>query len=65
MSSTENHIWLLSKLKLLVMIILTHWGWLTHICISELTTIGSDNGLSPGQRQAIIWKNAGEFQFEP
>ena len=38
---------------------LTHWGRVTHICISELTTIGSDNGLSPGRRQAIIWNNAG------
>ena len=24
---------------------------------SKLTTIGSDNGLSPGRRQAIIWTN--------
>ena len=38
---------------------LTHWGRLTHICVSKLTTIGSDNGLSPGRRQAIIWTNAG------
>ena len=38
---------------------LTHWGWVTHICVSELTVIGSDNGLSPGRRQAIIWTNAG------
>ena len=38
---------------------LTHWGRVTHICISKLTIIGSDNGLSPGQRQAIIWTNAG------
>ena len=30
-----------------------------HICVGNLTTIGSDNGLSPGQRQAIIWTNAG------
>ena len=37
---------------------LTHWGWVTHICVSKLTTIGSDNGLSPGRRQAIIWSNA-------
>ena len=29
-----------------------------HKCICELTTIGSDNGLSPGRRQAIIWNNA-------
>ena len=32
---------------------------LRHTCISKLTTIGSDNGLSPDQRQAIIWANAG------
>ena len=31
---------------------------MTHICVSKLTIIGSDNGLSPGQRQAIIWTNA-------
>ena len=29
---------------------LTHWGRVTHICVSELTTIGSDNGLSPDRR---------------
>ena len=38
---------------------LTHWGRLTHICVSKLAIIGSDNGLSPGRRQAIIWTNAG------
>ena len=31
---------------------------MTHICISKLTIIGSDNGLSPGRRQAITWTNA-------
>ena len=36
----------------------THWGWVTNICISKLTITGSDNGLSPGRRQAIIWTNA-------
>ena len=30
-----------------------------HICVSKLTIIGSDNGLSPGRRQAIIWTNDG------
>ena len=30
-----------------------------HICICNLAIIGSDNGLSPGQRHAIIWTNAG------
>ena len=29
------------------------------ICVSKLTIIGSDNGLSPGRHQAIIWTNAG------
>ena len=38
---------------------LTHWGRVTHICVSKLTIIASDNGLSPGRRQAIIWTNAG------
>ena len=27
---------------------------MTHICVGNLTIIGSDNGLSPGRRQAII-----------
>ena len=37
---------------------LTHCGLVTHICVSKLTIIGSDNGLSPGRHQAIIWPNA-------
>ena len=37
---------------------LTDWGRVTHICVSKLTTIGWDNGLAPGRRQAIIWTNA-------
>ena len=38
---------------------LTHWGRVTHICISKLSIIGSDNGLSSDRRQTIIWTNAG------
>ena len=38
---------------------LTHWGRATHVCVVKLTIIGSDNGLSPDRRQAIIWTNAG------
>ena len=34
-----------------------------HIWVSKLTTIGSDNGLSPGRRQAIIWTNAGRWSI--
>ena len=45
--------------------ILTHWGRTTHICVSKLTIIGSDNGLSPGRRQAIIWINARILLIEP
>ena len=32
---------------------------MTHICVNIVTTIGSDNGLSTGRRQAIIWNNVG------
>ena len=38
---------------------LIHWGRVTHICVDKLTNNGSDNGLSPGWRQAINWTNAG------
>ena len=44
---------------------LTHWGRVTHICVSELTSIGSENGLSPGRRQAFIWTNAGILLIGP
>ena len=42
-----------------------YWGQVTHICVSYFTVIGSDNGLSPGRRQAIIWTNAGILLIEP
>ena len=41
------------------------WGGVTHICDSKPTTIGSDNGLSPGLRQVIIWNNAGILFISP
>ena len=44
---------------------LTHWGQVTHNCIGKLAIIGSDNGLSPGRRQAIIWANAGILLIGP
>ena len=44
---------------------LTHWGWVTHICVGEQTIIGSHIGLSPGRRQAIIWTNAGKLSTGP
>ena len=45
--------------------VLTHWGRVTHICIVKLTIIGSDNGLLPGQRQAIVWTSAGILFIGP
>ena len=44
---------------------LSHWGRVTHICVAELTIIVSDNGLSPGRRQAIIWTNPGILLIGP
>ena len=43
----------------LVSLLLTHWGRVMHLCISKLTSIASDNGLSPRRHQAIIWNSAG------
>ena len=48
-----------------ILILLIHWDRVTHICVSNLTIIGSDNGLSPGRRQAIIWTNAGILLVGP
>ena len=36
-----------------------------HICVGKLTIIGSDNGLSPERRQAIIWTYAGMLLIGP
>ena len=44
---------------------LTHWGRVTHICVSKLAIIVSDNGLSPGRRQAIIRTNARILLIRP
>ena len=38
---------------------------MAHICVGNLTTIGSDNGLSPGRRQAIIWTKGGLLLIGP
>ena len=44
---------------------LPHWRRMTQICVSKLTIIGSDNGLSPRRHQAIIWTNAGILLIGP
>ena len=36
-----------------------------YVCVSQLITIVSDNGLSPDRRQAIIWNNDGILLFRP
>ena len=36
-----------------------------HLCVGKLTSIGSDNGLSPGRRQAVILTNAGILLIGP
>ena len=46
-------------------IYLTHWGWVRHIFVNKITIIGSDNGLSTGRHQAIIWTNAGILLIDP
>ena len=38
---------------------------MTHICVGKLTNIGSDHGLLPGRRQAIIWTIAGILLIGP
>ena len=45
--------------------VLTHWGRVTHICVSDLTSIGSDNGFAPDRHQAIIRTNAGILLIRP
>ena len=46
--------------------LLTHWGGETYLYASPtLPIIGSDNGLSPGRHQAIIWTNAGILLIGP
>ena len=48
-----------------VLISAANWGRVTHIYVNKQTIIGSDNGLSPGQCQAIIWTNAGILLIGP
>ena len=45
--------------------LLTHEGRVTHIYVNKLAIIVSDNGLSPGRRQAIIWTSTGILLIGP
>ena len=51
---TWKKIMMLDKFYLQVLNLLTLWGRVTHICVGKLSIIGSDNGLSPGQCQAMV-----------
>ena len=54
----ESNIIVAADILRLLLWLLTHWGRVPHICVGNLTIIGSDNGLTPGRHQAIIWTNA-------
>ena len=45
------HVWVVSPL-------FTYWDWAMQICVSKISTIASDNSLSPGRCQAIIGTGA-------
>ena len=62
----HQHILIYSELwSTCINMMVNHWGRVTHICVSKLTIIGSDNGLPPDRRQAIIWTNAGILLIGP
>ena len=50
----RNKISIHEVINLVLKLLLTYSGRVTHICVSKLSILGSDNGLSPGRRQAII-----------
>ena len=54
-----------AKSEMILTELYTHRGRVTHICVSKIIIIGLDNGLSPGQRQAIIWTNVGLLLIGP
>ena len=54
-----------SQIRHSVVSCITHWGRMMHIWVSKVTTIGSDNGLSPDRSQTIIWTNTGILLIGP
>ena len=60
-----SSVYIIIYICIFIWVILTHWGRVTHICVGNLTTIVSDNGMSPGRRQAIIWTNWGILLIGP
>ena len=57
-----NKIYVSCHTSLALKLIEAEWR---RICVVKLFIIGSDNGLSPGWRQAIIWTNAGILLIGP
>ena len=55
----------LKSMRCVANALLTHGGRVTHICVTKLTSIGSDSGLSPDRRQAIFWTNAENCSLDP
>ena len=55
----------MNSIDYLFFLLVTHWGRVTHICVGKQTIIVSDNSLSPGRRQAIIWANDGILFIGP
>ena len=55
----------LSLVAMSELLSLTHCGRTTHICVDNLTIIGSDNGLSPGREsQTSLQSLQGPSQYE-
>ena len=54
-----------SHIVLMPIWVITHWGRVTHIYVSRPDDHGSDNGLSPIRRQAIIWTNEDILSIRP
>ena len=54
-----------SASKEIYLCMLTCWGRVMHLWVNKLTIIGSDNGLLPDRRRAIIWTNTGIFIIGP
>ena len=59
------HKWPVTRKMLPFDDVIMHRDRVTYICISKLTIIGSDNGLSSGRYQAIIWSNCGILLIGP
>ena len=62
---TSKDLNLASENKEILHSVLTRWGRVAHICVSELTIIASDNGLSPARHQAIVSTSAGILLIGP